>query len=70
MCKYVHLFIYMCVFVCVCIVYVYPSVKLATIKKAVRYFNRVLNAATKIKINLFLENIHFCMSATLISFDG
>ena len=48
----------------------YPSIKLATIKKAVRLFARKLNTATKKTINLCLELIHLGMSSTLICFDG
>ena len=48
----------------------YPSIKLATIKKAVRFFARTLTAATKKTINLCLELIRFGMSSTLICFDG
>ena len=44
----------------------YPSIKLATIKKAVRFFARTLTTATKKTINLCLELIHFGMSSTLI----
>ena len=47
----------------------YPSIKLATIRKAVRYFARKITAETKNTINLCLEFIHFKMSSTLISFD-
>ena len=48
----------------------YPSIKLAAIRKAVIFFARKLTAATKKTINLCLELIHFEMSSTLISFDG
>ena len=48
----------------------YPSIKLATIRKVVRFFARKLTAETKKTINLCLELIHFGMSSTLISFDG
>ena len=48
----------------------YPSIKLVTIRKAVRYFARKLTKETKKTINLFLELIHFGMSSTLISFNG
>ena len=47
----------------------YPSIKLAKIRKKVRFFTTKLTAATKKTINLFLELIHFGMSSTLISFD-
>ena len=47
----------------------YPSIKISTIKKAVRFFARKLIAATKKTINLCLELIHFGMSSTLISFN-
>ena len=47
----------------------YPSTKLAKIRKLVRFFSRGLTAATKNKINLYLDLIHFGMSSTLISFD-
>ena len=48
----------------------YPSIKLATNKKAVRYFARTLTRETKKTINLCLDLIQFGMSSTLISFDG
>ena len=47
----------------------YPFIKLATIRKAMRYFARKLSRKTKKPINLCLELIHFGMSSTLISFD-
>ena len=46
----------------------YPSIKLATIRKGVRYFERKLTRDTKKTINLCLDLIHFGMSSTLISF--
>ena len=48
----------------------YPSIKLATIRKAVRYFPRKLTRDTKKTIILCLDLIHFGMSSTLIYFDG
>ena len=48
----------------------YPYIKLATIRKSVRFFARKITAATKKTINLCMELIHFGMSFTLISFDG
>ena len=48
----------------------YPSTKIATIRKAVRYFARKLAKDTKKTINLCLELIHLVMSSTLIYFDG
>ena len=48
----------------------YPSVKLTTIKKAVRFFARKLTSETKKTNNLCLDLIKFGMSSTLISFDG
>ena len=48
----------------------YPSIKLTTIKKAVRFFARTSTTATKKTINLCLELIRFLMSSTLICFDG
>ena len=48
----------------------YPSIKLATIRKAVRYFARTLTRDTKKTINICLNLIQFGMSSTLISFDG
>ena len=48
----------------------YPSIKLATTRKAVRYFARKLNSDTKKTINLCLDLIHFGMRSTLISFDN
>ena len=48
----------------------YPSIKLETIKKEVRFFARTLTTATKKTINICLELIHFGMSSTLICFEG
>ena len=48
----------------------YPSIKLATIKNAVRFFARKLTSETKKTINLCLDLIKFGMSSNLISFDG
>ena len=48
----------------------YPSIKLATIKNAVRFFARKLTSETKKTINLCLDLIQFGMSYTIISFDG
>ena len=48
----------------------YPSIKLATIRKAVIYLAIKLTKETKKTINLLLELIHFRMSSTLISFNG
>ena len=48
----------------------YPSIKLATIKKAVRFFARKLTSEVKKKINLCLDTIQFGMNLTLISFHG
>ena len=48
----------------------YPSIKLATIKKAVRFFAGTLTKATKKTINLCLKLVCFGMSSTLICFDG
>ena len=48
----------------------YPSIKLATTRKAVRFFARKLTTETKNTINLCLELIHFGMRSTLISFDN
>ena len=47
----------------------YPSIKLSTIKKAVRFFARKLTTATNKTINLCLELIRSGMSSTLIYFD-
>ena len=47
----------------------YPSIKIATIRKAVRYFARKITRETKKTINLCLDLIHFWVSSTLISFD-
>ena len=52
------------------VINMYPSIKLATIKKAVRFFARKLASETKKKINVCLDLIQFGMSSTLISFDG
>ena len=43
----------------------YPSIKLATIRKVVRFFARTLTSETKNTINLCLELIHFRMISTL-----
>ena len=48
----------------------YPSIKLATIRKAVNVFARKITAEIKMTINLCLELIHFGMSSNLIPFDG
>ena len=48
----------------------YPSIKLAMIRKAVIYFARKLTRETKKTINLFLDLTHFRMSYTFISFDS
>ena len=48
----------------------YLSIKLSTIKKAVRLFTSKLTAATKKTFNLCLELIRFGMISTFISFDG
>ena len=48
----------------------YPSIKLATIIKAIIFFSRKITTETKNIINLCLELIHFGMSSTLISFGG
>ena len=50
-------------------IYMYPSIKLATIRKALRFFARKLTSVTKKTINLCLELIHLGMSSNLISFD-
>ena len=47
----------------------YPSTKLATVKKAVRFVARKLTVATKKTINLCLELTQFMMNSTLISFN-
>ena len=48
----------------------YPSIKIKTIKKAVRYFTKGLTAATKKTTNLCLELIRLGMSSTLNYFGG
>ena len=48
----------------------YSSIKLATIKKAMRFFARKLTSEVKKTINLCLDLIQFGMSLTLISFDA
>ena len=48
----------------------YPSIKLSTNRKSVRFSARKLTAATKKTTNLCLELIRSGMSLTLISFDG
>ena len=52
------------------VINMYPSIKLATIKKAVIFFARKLTSEVKKTINLCLDLIQFGMSSTLISFDG
>ena len=51
-------------------IYMYPSIKLTTTRKAVKYFARKLTKETKKTINLCLELIRLGMSSTLISFNG
>ena len=48
----------------------YPSIKLAKIRKAVKYFAIKITEEIKKTINLCLELTHFRMSSTLIYFDG
>ena len=48
----------------------YPSIKITTIRKAVKCFARKLTSETKNTINLCLELIHFRMISTLDLFDG
>ena len=48
----------------------YPSIKLAKIRKVVSYFTRILTLETNKTINLILEIIHFGMRSTLIYFNG
>ena len=52
------------------VINMYPSIKLATIKKAVRFFARKLTSEVKRTMNLCLDLIQFGMSSTLISFKG
>ena len=47
----------------------YPLIKLATIRKDIRFFTRVLRSVTKKKI-LCLWLIRFGMSSTLVSVEG
>ena len=47
----------------------YPSIKLSTIKKSMRFFAIKLTAATNKTINLCLELIRFGIRSTLITFD-
>ena len=47
-----------------------PLIKLAKIKKALRFFAITLTTATKKTINLCLELIRFGTISTLIFFDG
>ena len=47
----------------------YPSIKLATIRKILRFFARKLTSETKNTINLCLELIHFGISSNLIPFN-
>ena len=49
---------------------VYPSIKLATIRKEVIFFSRKLTKATNKTINLCLELTHFGIISTLISLNG
>ena len=48
----------------------YTSIKLSTIKKAVRLFARKFTSETNKTINVCLDLILFGMSSTPISFDG
>ena len=48
----------------------YPSIKISTIKKALRFFARKLTVATNKTTNLCLEHIRFIISSTVISSDG
>ena len=52
------------------VINMYPSIKISTIRKAVKFFARKITAATKKTINLCLELTRFGMSSTLTSFDG
>ena len=47
------------------VINMYPSIKLATIKKALRFFARKLTSEVKKKTNLCLDLIQFGMSLTL-----
>ena len=47
----------------------YPSIKLTTIRKVVRFFSRKITAATKKTKNICLDLIHFGMCSTFIYFD-
>ena len=47
----------------------YPSIKIAKIRKYVRFFSRKITIATNKTINLFLYLIRFGLIPTLISFD-
>ena len=47
----------------------YPSIKISTIKNAVRFFAVKLTAEAKKTINLCLELIRFGMRSTLTSFN-
>ena len=49
---------------------IYPSLKFSSIRKAVRFFLRKLNAASKKTINPLLELILFGKITNLISFNG
>ena len=48
----------------------YLSIKIATIKKAVRFFSRGITATKNNTINLWLEIICSGLGSTLIAFDG
>ena len=48
----------------------YSSIKLTTIKNAMRFFARKFTASTKKSINICLEFIQFGVSSTLIYFNG
>ena len=52
------------------VVNMYPSIKIATIKKKLRLFTRVLTASTQKTINLCLERIFFWVSSALTYFNG
>ena len=48
----------------------YSTIKIATIRKAVRFFSIKINAATKKTINLFMDFFRFGMISTCIFFSG
>ena len=49
---------------------IYSPIKIASIRKEIIFFSRLLTSATKNIVNICLDIIHFGMISNLISFDG